>query len=218
MKKKEREHLKEDPFQLFVEKVLTILRQYKKEIYIGFTILVVAVLTVAITGFIQSHTSMKENAIYSKALAISDAKNLTPDQKIEKMNQLDIGKGISSTITLMIAKIYLGKGDTEQATKSLKGFKGSQLKIIEDQKKMLDAEILNSSGKKKEAVDLLYKLYSDPEVKLQKDYLLLKIARIQADLSQVKSAITNLNKMKTDHPNSFYMSDVQQLLSQLESK
>lgn len=54
MKRKEREHLKEDPFQVFIEKVIDLLRKYKKQIYVGLTAVVTVIVILLVVLFFRS--------------------------------------------------------------------------------------------------------------------------------------------------------------------
>ncbi len=218
MKRKERAHLKEDPFQIFIEKVLGVMRKYKHEIVIGLSVAVVLFMTLVVTLLIKSGSVSKDNRLYSEALSIKESEALTIDQKIEKLYQLKNKKGISSSIKLAIAALYFEKGDLSKAKEVLDTFKGSKFRLINDQQTLLEADILNASGRGKEAVDLLFKMFSDPETKISKDYILLKMARFQARTGQTGTAITNLKKIEEEFPQSPYSPEVNILLAQLENQ
>lgn len=218
MKRKERAHLKEDPLQVFVQKVLNVLKKYKHEIYIGLSVIGILLVILVLTLVIKSGAVSKENRLYSQALDIKQSDTLTSDQKIERLSQLKSKKGISSAIKLFTAALYFEKGEIQKAGELLKTFKGSKFRVIDDQKKLLDADILDASGKKKEAEDLLFKMYSDPKTAIAKDYILLKMARLQVRTGQTKSAITNLKKIGEEFPFSSYSREADLLLAQLESQ
>ena len=218
MKRKEREHLKEDPFQIFIEKTIGILRKYKKVIYMGFVAAGAIAAIVLAVLFLQSSSVSSENRLYSEALKIQSSETLSLDQKIEKLSQLDNKKGISSSIKLSLAALYFVKGDMEKAKEVLDQFPGSKFKMINDKKKLLEAEILNASGKGKEALDQLYKLFSDPKSEIAKDFILLKMAQIQEKAEQFDTATANLEKITGDYPQSLYSRDAQELLSKIKNK
>jgi outer membrane protein assembly factor BamD (BamD/ComL family) len=106
----------------------------------------------------------------------------------------------------------------EKAKEVLDQFPGSKFKLINDKKKLLEAEILNASGKGKEALDQLYKLFSDPKSEIAKDFILLKMAQIQEKAEQLDTATANLEKITEDYPQSLYSRDAQELLSKLKNK
>lgn len=217
MKRKEREHLKEDPFQIFIEKVINLLKKYKKEIYIGLIGAAAVIIIIVLLLFLKFSSISSENRLYSEALNIKDSAALTVDQKIEKLNQLKSKKGISSSIRLMTAALYFEKGEAGKAKEVLDKFNGSNYRLINDQKKLLEADVLSALNKKKEAADLLNRLFLDPESPVAKDFILLKMARIQARSGQTGTAITNLKKIGEDFPQSPYRRDAQTLLAQLEN-
>lgn len=218
MKRKEREHLKEDPFQIFIEKVLNLFKKYRKEMIIGVGGAAAIIIIVSLAFFLKSASISGENQIYSEALSIKESETLTIDQKIEQLNHLKNKKGISASITLISAALCFEKGDVEKAREVLDTFKDSKYKLINEQKILLEAEVLSSLGKKTEAVDLLNRVYLDPESKIAKDFLLLKMARIQARSGQTSTAVTNLKKIGDDFPQSPYTRDASTLLSKLENK
>jgi outer membrane protein assembly factor BamD (BamD/ComL family) len=218
MKRKEREHLKEDPFKIFIEKLIGMLRKYKKVIYMGFAAAGAIAAIVLVVLFLQSSSVSRENRLYSEALKIQNSETLSLDQKIEELSQLDNKKGISSSIKLSLAALYFEKGDMEKAKEVLDQFPSSKFKLINDKKKLLEAEMLNASGKGKEALDQLYKLFSDPKSEIAKDYILLKMARIQEKAEQFDTATANLEKITEDYPQSLYSRDAQALLSKIKNK
>jgi len=218
MKRKEREHLKEDPFQLFIEKVLNLFQKYRKEILIGVIGVAAIIIIVTLILFLKSTSVSGENQLYNKALSIKESETFTFDQKIEELNQLKNKKGISASISLITAALYFEKGDMGKAKEALDTFKGSKYKLINEQKQLLEAEVLSSSDKKTEAVDLLNRVYLDPESKIAKDFVLLKMARIQARSGQTSTAVTNLKKIGEEFPQSPYARDAKTLLTKLENK
>ncbi len=218
MKKKERVHLKEDPFQIFIEKVLAAIRTYKSEIFIGVSAAAAIVIIILLVSFLRSGSISSENQLYAEALAIQNSDTLTPDQKIEKLNQLDTKSGISSSIKLSLAALHFEKGEINKAKEVLDQFPDSKYKLINDKKKLLEAEVLNASGKGKEALDILYTLFSDPEAEIGKDFILFKMARIQVKAEQLETAAANLKKITEDYPQSLYSRDAQALLTEIENK
>jgi len=218
MKRKEREHLKEDPFQVFIQKVLGILQQFKKEILTGLVAVVAIILIIVVITFLKAGSVSSENKLYSEALEIQKSESLTPDQKIEQLTQLENLSGISSSISLSLAAIYFEKGDMQKAKEVLDNSTDSKFRLISDKKKLLEAEISNASGKDKEALDILFKLFSDPKAEIAKDYILLKMARIQVKAKETDTAIANLKKLTEDYPQSNYSRDAQTPLKEIEKK
>lgn len=218
MKKKEREHLKEDPFQLFIENTFETLRKFKKEISIGVVTLAAIVLVILLIIFLKSGSIATENRLYSQAMAIQNSTTLTLDQKIEQLSRLKTKGGISADIKLFLAALYFEKGDMTKAKEILDKFSGSKYKIINEKKLVLEADVLNATGNGKEALDILFKLFSDSKSEITKDFLLLKMARIQVKTGQMDMAAANLKKIEEDYPQSVYNQEVQTLLNEIENK
>lgn len=218
MKKKEREHLKEDPFQHFIENAFELLQKFKKPIFMGVAAVVGIVLIILLVTFFRSGSISKDNNLYSEAMAIQNSATLTMDQKIEQLNRLDSKGGISADIKISLASLYFEKGDLAKTKEILDKFSGSKYRLINDKKIVLEAEILNASGREKEALDILYKLYSDPKSEIAKDFILLKMARIQVKTGQLDTAAANLKKINEDYPQSIYDRESQTLLNEIENR
>jgi predicted negative regulator of RcsB-dependent stress response len=215
MKRKEREHLKEDPFQQFIQKVLAFLKQYHKVIYIGIGVVVAAGVIIAALVFFQFLSISSENRLYAEALKIKNDKTLSVEQKIENLSQLQNKGGISAAVKLFLASLYFEKGDLEKSKEALMDFSSSEYKLINDQKMLLEANILIASNKTKEALELLNKLVSSPQSEVAKDFILLKMARIQVRMDQGEAAINNLKKIIDEYPQSYYSYEARNLLNEL---
>jgi predicted negative regulator of RcsB-dependent stress response len=216
MKRKEREHLKEDPFQIFITKAMDFLNKYKKHLIAGLIALVAIGLILILLAFFKSHAISVENRLFTRAAAIKSDENISLDQKIEKLSQLKSKGGISAAAKLFLAALYFEKNDLEKANSILDNFPASKIPLLNDQKKLLEAEILNASGKKVEALDLLNQLLANPKTEIAKDLLLLKIAKIQAKSEQTDTAIANLNRIVDDFPQSPFSYEAREILSRLE--
>jgi predicted negative regulator of RcsB-dependent stress response len=216
MKRKEREHLKEDPFQQFIQQALAFLKQYQKLIYIGVGAVVAAGVIIAALIVIQFLSVGSENRLYAEALKIKNDDTLSVEQKIENLGQLHNKGGISAAVKLFLASLYFEKGDLEKSKEALKDFSSSKYKLINDQKMLLEANILIASNKTKEALELLNQLVSSPQSEVAKDFILLKMARIQVRMDQEEAAVNNLKKITDEYPQSFYSYEARRLLNELE--
>jgi predicted negative regulator of RcsB-dependent stress response len=214
MKKKERAHLKEDPFQKFVEKVLEILRKFKRELIIGGGIIVAVLIVIVVISVFKSHSTSVENRLYARGLSIQNNPDLSVDEKIEKLGQLNNKNGISAANQLFLASLYFEKGEIEKAGDALKEVPECKIKIIDDQKKLIEADILTAMGKPREALDLLNKVMADSQSDLPKDFLLIKISRLQIQTDQKKAAADTLQKLIDEFPQSVYFTEARTLLEQ----
>lgn len=218
MKKKERHHLKEDPFQVFIQHVLELLGKYKQEIYIGVGAVLLLIVVVVVIGLFRASSVSSENKIYSQAVNIKNNDTLTTDQKIEQLGKLEPGSGVSASVKLFLAALYFEKGEIQKADETLKSFSGSSSDLINSEKKMLEAEVLNASGKAPEALNLLNSMLSDSKNQIAKDFILLRMAKIQAKTGQKDAALTNLDKIMEEYPQSYYSYEARTLKGELEKK
>lgn len=216
MKRKEKEHLKEDPFQLFISKLIDIIKKFRREILIVTGIAAVLVIIILLILFLKNLSSASENTIFSQALKIKNSPNLSIDQKIEQLNSLENRKGLSSAVKLYIAALYFSKGDAVKAKETLDQFKPGNIKLINEKKELLDTEILISDNKEIEALSILHKIFSDSKSEISKDFLLLKIAGIQIRTNQNTAAAENLNKIINEFQESIYAREAQTLLNAIK--
>jgi predicted negative regulator of RcsB-dependent stress response len=218
MKRKEREHLKEDPFQQFITQALEILKKFKNEIFLGIAAAVGVVVIIIVVVFIRSYSISAENKLYGQALDIKNDEKLSIEQKVEQLSQLKSKGGISASIKLLLASLYFEKGDIQKSKEILDNFPTSKIKLLNDQKKLMEADLLISSMKQKEALELLNQLLNDPGSEIAKDFILLKMARVQARTEQTETAVANLNKIIDEYPQSAYSFDARNLLNELKEK
>ncbi len=214
MKRKEREHLKEDPFQNFIQLVIEKFNDFKREISIVLGVLVIIGVAIIAILLIRSGSVSKDNQNFASALDIWNSSTLTSDQKIENLSSLKADKGISSAITFYLASLHFEKEDYLKAKEVLSTYKGSS-KLLDDQKKLLDAELLISLKEGKKGMDILHQLLSDNKSEITKDFLLLKIAKIYLRDGLDKSAKDNLNRLVNEFPQSIYQQEARTLLSGL---
>jgi predicted negative regulator of RcsB-dependent stress response len=218
MKRKEREHLKEDPFQQFITQALEILKKFKKEIFLGIAAVAGVVVIIVVVAIIRSYSISAENKLYAQALDIKNDEKLSVEQKVEQLSQLKSKGGISASIKLLLASLYFEKGDIQKSKEVLDNFPTSKIKLLNDQKKLMEADLLISSMKQKEALELLNQLLNDPVSEIAKDFILLKMARVQARTEQTETAVANLNKIIDEYPQSAYTFDARNLLNELKEK
>ncbi len=216
MKKKEKEHLKEDPFQLFIEKSIDGFIQYKKQIVTAVVTIVVIIIAAAAIMHFKGASIEEENRLMTEALKIQENKDLSLDKKIEKLTQLKGKNGIAASIQLSMVALQFEKGDFKKARELLDKFPGSDIRLLNDKKKLLDAEILAASGKSKEALDKFNQIYSDSQCEIAKDFLLLKMARIQVKAKQLETAQANLEKLTEEFPRSHYSYEARTLLADIK--
>ncbi|MCP4218632.1 MAG: hypothetical protein GY765_28620 [bacterium] len=218
MKKKEKEHLKEDPFQLFIEHTIEFMGKFKKQIITG--VLALVILVGAIIGYvlIQTGSISAENKLFSDAIEIQNSDKLSLDEKIEGITKLESKSGISASIRLTHAALLFEKGDLKKAKEVLDAAPNCKYDLVNNKKKLLAAEILAGEGKSKEAIDAMYALFSDSDCEIAKDFLLLRMARIQVKSDQKDTAKANLEKIMSDYPRSAYRQDAQVLLDTIKDK
>jgi len=217
MKRKEREHLKEDPFVDFIGKIIELFNKSKKWVLLGGGVLIVIVLVIVIFIFFRSKSISNENNLYARAFSIKSSDTLSSGEKLTELKKLKPKRGISSVIDLFIASIYFEEGEMKTARQIIDESSKSKIKLVNDEKILLKAEISNSMNKHKEAIKLFNELLIDRDLEISKDFILLKVAKIQLKIGHKKLAISNLKNLTSDFPQSFYYNDAITLLGEIES-
>jgi thioredoxin-like negative regulator of GroEL len=216
MKKKEKEHLKADPFVHFFENALAFTKNNRRLILSAAGILLLLVIVLIGVFFLTGLSAASENKVYANAYRIRSDAALSVDQKIDRLRELKFKKGISSAGRLFIAALYYEKGDLANAEKALAEFSGSRLPILNDQKKMLEAQLLASSGKIQPAIDLLQRMAEDPKTVLGKDLVMLAAAKIQLHSQRREEAGANLKRIVSEYPGTSSSMEAQNLLKEIE--
>ncbi len=213
MKKKEKEHLKADPFVHFFEQVLAFFKNNRRLIFALTGIALLLVIIILAIFFLTGLSTASENKVYASAFSIRTDTALSIDQKIGKLQKLKLKKGISSAGNLFIAALYYEKGDLANAEKALRQFPGSRIAIINDQKKTLEAQVLADSGKSQEAIDLLKRMLEDKKTKMGKELIILMLAKIQTRSLRQEEAVGSLKRIISEFPNTPSAQEAQTLLS-----
>jgi predicted negative regulator of RcsB-dependent stress response len=217
MKRKEKEHLKADPFVNFFESALTFFKNNRRLILIGAGIAMLLVIILLAVFFFTNLSTADENKLYASAISIRSNPNMTIDQKISKLQELKFKKGISSVGQLFIAALYYEKGDLPNAEKTLQQYSGSRIAIINDQKKTLEAQVLAAGGKSQEAITLLNRMLEDKQTQMGKELIIMMLAKIQTKSLHQEEAVSSLKRIISEYPNTPSANEAQTLLSAGES-
>ncbi len=215
MKRKEREHLKEDPFVEFIEKVLEKIRDYKKQILIATLIIVLLFITIITIVLINNHFVTKQNQALEKAMIIISNQDLSIDNKIKELQKIEYSNGIAQAIDLQIASLFYEKNDFDNSLKYIEKISDTN-KLLFDQKRLLKAQISYSKGEIQKAIELLNLLLSESESELNKDLVLYKLANYQIKQKLYDKAKSNLKKIISEFPYSFYREKASELLMKLK--
>ncbi len=216
MKHQEKVHLREDPLLHFFEKALIFFQKYKREIVWGAGGIALVVLIAVVLLYFQGNTVASENKLLARGLEIKNSSGLSVDEKIGRLKNIRPKKGISSVIGLYMAQLYVEKGDYPNALDALRGAPSSRIRIVNDQKRLLEAQILQFEGKSKEAEDMLTIMLSDSQTEVARDFVLFQLAKLQARSGHKQEAVSTLQRMMADFPNSMFAMEARNLLDSLE--
>jgi predicted negative regulator of RcsB-dependent stress response len=217
MKRKEKEHLKADPFVHFVEKTIAFIKNNRRLLLAGVAIALLLVVALLVVFFFTNLSAAGENKLYASAFSIHSNTSMGVDQKISKLQELKFKKGISSVGRLFIAALYYEKGDLPNAEKTLQQFSGSSIAIINDQKKTLEAQVMAARGKTREALNLLKGMLEDKQTQMGKEIIILTMAKIQIKSLRQEEAVSSLKRIISEYPNTPSANEAQTLLSASEA-
>jgi predicted negative regulator of RcsB-dependent stress response len=213
MKRKEKEHLKADPFVHFFEQAVTFFKNNRRLLLVGAGIALFLVIVMLAVFFFNNLSAAGENDLYASAFSIRSSTSMSIDQKIAKLQDLKFKKGISSVGPLFIAALYFEKGELANAEKSLQQYSGSRIAIINDQKKTLEAQVMAAGGKNREAMDLLKRMLDDKETVMGKELIILILARMQTKNQLREEAVASLKRIVSEYPNTPSAQEAQTLLA-----
>ncbi len=218
MKRKEKEHLKADPFVHFFETALALFKKNRKTLLLaGGLALLVAIVMLAVFLF-QNLGSAAENNLYAEAFRIRTSETMSVDQKLARLQEMKFKKGISASGHLFIAALHCEKGDVPKAEAALARMPKSRVPIVNDEKHVLYAQVLAAGGKPKEAEAVLNRMLTDKKTATAKDQILLELAKLQVKDKRNAEAAATLKRIQSEYPNTSGAMEAQSLLATLEGK
>lgn len=203
MKRSEKEHLKEDPFKIFITNAIETIKESKKIFITGLLILIVLIITVLAFLHFKSEAEKKDNKTFNKIVKIMDSKK-TVDEKISELKKLDTDSGINAISKIDIASLYFMKQDYKNALDTLNSMSTS-ISILKEKKMFLKSQVLNALKKNKEALNILTVLSNKSKLEIPKDAVLYSLAKAQISLNKKKEAVKTLKKLIKEYPNSLHV-------------
>ena len=217
MKRKEKEHLKADPFVHFFEKTLAFYKHHRQRIFMGAgAVVLVTVILLAVFLF-QNLSSTGENKVYAEAFRIQTAADLSVDQKIAKLQDVRFTRGISAAGRLFLAALLYEKGDLAKAEAVLAAMPKSRVAMVNDEKHTLYAQVLAAGGKTAEAEAVLDRMLTDKKTAMAKELILLQLARMRIKNQRNEEAAAALKRILSEYPDTPSANEAQNLLTTVET-
>lgn len=217
MKKKEKEHLKADPFVHFFEETYAFFKNNRRGILIAAGVAALAVIILLAVFWFQNMSSTSENRAYAEAFRVRTDAKLSVDQKISRLQAIKLKKGISAAGGLFIASLYYEKGDLQKAEATLAAMPASRVAMVNDEKQALTATVLAAGGKFREAESLLNFMLTGKKTVMAKDLILLQLAKMQIKNRQKEEAAAGLKRIQSEYANTPSAMEAQTLLTAIES-
>jgi len=221
MKRSEKEHLKEDPFKIFITNAIETIKEYRKLFITGLLILIVLIVTVLTFLHFKTEAQKKDNKIFNEIVKIKDSKK-TVDEKIAELKKIEADSGINAVSKIILASLYFKKQDYKNALEIINSMSTS-VKVLNEKKMFLKSKILNALNKKQEALDILVNLSKISELEIPTDSVLFNLAKVQTSLNMNKDAEKTIKKLIKEYPNSFFVNkyaggEAEKMLKSLEKK
>lgn len=217
MKRKEKEHLKADPFVHFFERAWAFFKNNLRLILLGAGALVlVAVIMLAVFLF-QNLSSSGENKVYAAAFRIQTAADMSVDQKIAKLQELKFKNGISAAGRLFLAALLFEKGDLAKSEAVLKEMPDSRVSLVNDEKQALYARVLAAGGKNAEAEGVLERMLAGKKTVMAKELILLQLAKMRIRNQRPEEASAALKRILSEYAETPSANEAQTLLASMES-
>jgi predicted negative regulator of RcsB-dependent stress response len=216
MKKKEKEHLKADPFVHFFEKSWTFYKNNRRRIFLGGGAAALAIIILLAFFLFQNLSSAGENKLYADAFRIQTAADMSVDQKIAKLQEMSFRKGISAAGRLFLAALLYEKGDLAKAETVLTEMPNSSVAMVNDEKHALYARVLAAGGKSSEAEAVLERMLADKETAMAKDLILMQLAKMRIKNRRSDEAAAALKQILSEYPDTPSANEAQSLLPTIE--
>lgn len=217
MKKKEKEHLKTDPFIHFFESVFVFIRSHRRWIVMGAAVVALVILTLLLLLLLSNLSSSGENTLYAEAFRVRNDGKMTLDQKITALQGMKFKRGISASGQLFLAALHYEKGELAKAEAVLKAMPASRVGLLNDEKHALYARVLAAGGRSAEAEAVLNRLLAEKKTVVARELILLQLARLQRQDKRDAEAAATLQRILAEHPNTPGAMEAQNLLSAIES-
>lgn len=217
MKKKEKEHLKADPFVHFIQQSLAYLKDHRRSFLQGAAAAALVVLALLAVLLVRGVRSSGENTRYAAAFRVRSDASLSADQKIAALRKMTFGRGVSAAGHLFLAALYYEKGDPAQAEAALQAMPRSRVALLNDQKRALRAQVLAALGRGAEAEAELGRLLAEKKTAMARELILLQLAKLQLKGRRGSEADATLKRIVAEHAGTSAAAEAQSLLSELET-
>lgn len=215
MKRKEKEHLKQDPFVHFIQKVIAFLKKFRSSLLYSAAAVVIVILAVLALVIWNNMSTARDNDTFNAALKIKKS-TLSLDQKIDGLKKLHARRGASAAIPLFVATLYYEKGDVAQARTALQSFRPSRFSWLNDEKRLLDADLLAASGQTVQAIAALDALVLATDRQMGAEQVLLRKARLLLKTNRKEEAGATLKKILAEYPETLSAYEARQQLTSIE--
>jgi predicted negative regulator of RcsB-dependent stress response len=217
MKKKEKEHLKADPFVHFVEQAIAFLKNNRRPLLAGAAAVVLIVLILLAIFLFRNLSSSGENRLYAEAFHVSHDGKMTVEQKIARLQDMKFRNGISASGRLFLAALLYEKGDLAKAESVLLAMPKSRVALLNDEKHLLYAQVLAAKGKGAEAEAVLNRILGEKKTVMAREIILLQLAKMQIKGQRSAEAAVLLKRILSEHGNTPGAMEAQNLLATIEA-
>jgi len=213
MKRKEREHLKDDPLMDLVKQISEKARPHIKALSIAGIALVVALL--GLWGFQawRSHRLTADNEGFAQATSLLGAQDKSTSEKIEGLKAIGVRGPLTATLPLHIATLYFHEGEYDTALKFLEETDLPAQEPFRSRQSILLARIQAAKGETDKAISTLQSLLGTDEPSSNAPEIMLALGQTQLKAGRTDEAKSTLDKLVADHPATMAAFQARQLLN-----
>ena len=216
MRKKEKEHLKADPFVHFVEQAIAFLKNNRRPLLAGAAAVVLIALILVAVFLFRNLSASGENKLYAEAFRVSRDAKMTTEQKISRLQDMKFRNGVSASGRLFLAALLFDKGDLAKAESVLLAMPKSRVALLNDEKHLLYSQVLAASGKGAEAEAVLNRLLSEKKTVMAREIILLQLAKMRIKNQRNEEAAAALKRILSEYPDTPSANEAQALLPAVE--
>lgn len=213
MKRKEREHLKDDPLMDLVKQISEKARPHRKALTFAGLALVVALL--GLWGFQAwaEHRLAADNEAFARATLLLGAQDKSTSEKIEGLKAIGVHGPLTATLPLHIATLYFHEGEFDTALKFLEESDLPAKEPFRSRQSILLARIQAAKGDAEKAISTLQGLLGTDEPSTNAPEIMLALGQTQLRAGHADEAKTTLDKLVADHPATMAALQARQLLN-----
>ena len=216
MKKDLKKHIKEDEFISDVGKFVNAVRTYKKEIFMGLSVVAALAVLVLAVRWVQSLGMRRTSATIGQMLSLRQELEEKPES-LAQIEQMAGKRKTSRMANLLLATHWVEKGDLAKARACLEKMDMKPKDLLSYQGRDLLGQVYALQKEYDRALDIYKKLEEEKPGAYTLDVILFHKAEVLALKGAKDEALELFKKIQADFPQSYYSLEAAEKARRLES-